>query len=592
MKNYILIFSLFLFHNSSIYCQSGNLVPNSSFENGDNNRPNSDNDIPNCDFWKKHLNTADWYKEESGLFQSDFVDAHTGTGYIGFAPCEGVKIQLEQDIKHMKYVVISLWFSPQTLENSEILVSLSKGNPGSSSVLLGYECSVNGPFLSTDFQLTVSVDSQEHQVGEWYYYESEPILVTYEGYNAYGDPFCNDCYNWLVISGKDDHENSGGEYVYIDDVSVIQFDGCEHVCATSEGPHRISSNLDTYLYNSDDESDLGANGHVRTYVHTGTTSDFDAFDYGTYEEVESSDVVTGCIPNNPHNYQYLIENAVKIHFTVLNSSGALIYFQEIYDYNGLHDEINGIIYPDYLFVWNGQNTISVNTYTTLLYIEFCGGRDIAIDAGVYVEYNDGTIISDLSGLDIRIDEIENCCEDNYKIQNVTYTAENTYRNDADDYIRAGENITSTVASGPVHVSLGAKVSYYAGNNIFLEPGFSADGEFNAEIHNCGSAPKSYGTIKGDSRKRTLPFREAKESIGKRPTNHIKVYPNPATNKLFFDSGDEIIDIEIYSLDGKLLIQEINLNKVSYQLDVSQLKGSYIVKYRTLTTNFTKLIVVE
>lgn len=584
MKNNILVFALFLISFGTLFGQFGvNIVPNSGFENGNNNRPNQHSQMNKSDFWREQVNTPDWYREGEGLFQSGIVEAHSGIGYMGFSPCEGAKVKLEEEIDHLNYVVISFWYSPESYTNTNILVSLTQENPATND---NYSCSEDGPLISPNFQLTIPVESDggnaEHQIGQWYFYESEPILIDYEDSGRY---------EWLVISGKDEHENGGGEYVYVDDVSVIQFGGCEHVCSISNMPNRIisSQDIDTYLYNSDDENNLGGENQVRTYVPIGGSSDAPAD-----EEMESDLVRIICLPNTEFRLNYLIENAVRIQFMVLNplANGDLIYYQEVYDYNGLHDEYDGVIFPDYLFEYNGQNTQSGSTYSTLLYIEFCGGRDILIDAGVYVEYNDGTEPADVSGNDIQIAEIENCCDEYYEIQNVIYTFGNTYRYDANDYIRAGENITTTEAPGPVYVTWNADVTYYAGNNIFLEPGFSADGRFKAEIHACGNAPKSFDLTEGSSRRKMLKRYEEDTDKVESLNNVIKVYPNPTSHKLFLDSDEEIIGVKIYSLDGKLLFEDINVNNNRYSVDVDHLKGTFILKCQTLNSNFTKLIVVE
>lgn len=146
--NFLILCALILVCNNFLGQADGeNLVPNSSFENGNNNKPDDEGQVNKCDNWSKQVNSPDWFKEADGLFQSNFLDAHTGIGYIGFSSCEGAKVKLDQEIEHMNYVVISFWFSPETVTNTDILVSLTRGNPNSDG---NYECSEDGPLFQTD----------------------------------------------------------------------------------------------------------------------------------------------------------------------------------------------------------------------------------------------------------------------------------------------------------------------------------------------------------------------------------------------------------------------------------------------------------
>jgi hypothetical protein len=54
---------------------------------------------------------------------------------------------------------------------------------------------------------------------------------------------------------------------------------------------------------------------------------------------------------------------------------------------------------------------------------------------------------------------------------------------------------------------------------------------------------------------------------------VKLYPNPASSTITLSSGDQVVQASIYSLDGRLLIQQ----KTKHRLDISMLAdGMYII----------------
>lgn len=67
-----------------------------------------------------------------------------------------------------------------------------------------------------------------------------------------------------------------------------------------------------------------------------------------------------------------------------------------------------------------------------------------------------------------------------------------------------------------------------------------------------------------------------------PQQQFKLYPNPANNKiqLEFDANEKTI-IEIYDMQGRLVMKQAVQNKTTQQLDISNLpKGAYICKIQT------------
>ncbi len=77
---------------------------------------------------------------------------------------------------------------------------------------------------------------------------------------------------------------------------------------------------------------------------------------------------------------------------------------------------------------------------------------------------------------------------------------------------------------------------------------------------------------------------------------VKVYPNPAKNKIYFDissTGINSSNVSIYTIEGKLIsLQNLNI-QTDKSMDISQLDpGMYFVKVATASFNSTQKIVVS
>lgn len=71
---------------------------------------------------------------------------------------------------------------------------------------------------------------------------------------------------------------------------------------------------------------------------------------------------------------------------------------------------------------------------------------------------------------------------------------------------------------------------------------------------------------------------------------FNIYPNPASNKIYFQSKNQIESIEIFDLEGKLIYKN-KLNLESNELDISNLiSGTYILKITSKGQSLTKKIV--
>lgn len=72
-------------------------------------------------------------------------------------------------------------------------------------------------------------------------------------------------------------------------------------------------------------------------------------------------------------------------------------------------------------------------------------------------------------------------------------------------------------------------------------------------------------------------------------NSISLYPNPANNQLYFTTREVVSTIQIFSVDGKLILS--NPAIFNNQIDISNLQsGTYIIKITTASGNFTSKFV--
>jgi Secretion system C-terminal sorting domain len=512
-----------------------NLVPNSSFENGVEGRPNGLGQINYCDDWKE-INSPDWSKESPGLFQTSTIGPHTGLGFAGYSMSEGIQVKLNSQIEAHSMLSIGFWFSPESfMLESEINFYLRNSE---------YFEINNAPDINMEnsFHVMVPIPEYEYQPGQWYHYEIPPFLWTSES-----SP------NWLVMIGN----TLGTTYVFVDDIVVYQFPPCWHTCVEDAGPLTIKTTMDSYLY----EEPLGA------------TAGGVFFDHST-----NPDVINVAVGNTTNNFAYFIENAVRVKFLVLGTNDQIIWSEDSYDYNGLHDPD----YPDFAVIWNGEmldgGFLPADTYIYSLKIWQCQGPTIEIQSDLYHEtYNPPAIASLGSRTN---DNIELCCEENFIIQNTQYfplADEGWLRLDANDFILAGQNVDSGQPSGQVVVNNNAKVAYYAANAINLEPGFvvSDEGEFEAGLYLCGAAPRNFNSMQRNITRRHSPLTPDINA-----PNSLTIAPNPTKSEITLSSELPLQRISIYSAMGNLVLEYINSFK-STTLDLSALsQGIYFLYAQT------------
>ncbi len=144
----------------------------------------------------------------------------------------------------------------------------------------------------------------------------------------------------------------------------------------------------------------------------------------------------------------------------------------------------------------------------------------------------------------------------------------------DVFLEASDIITSEAT-----VSIGRKVSYRAGNDVHLTPGFHAEqgAKFHAFIHPCdvpGNSfqPKAAIFVQSDLNKE----RDDEDET-------MLVFPDPAHDVLTLDPGENdsapsLTTIRIYDTTGQLVLERQLQNGLE-QVDVSALRpGLYTVRW--------------
>lgn len=420
-----------------------NIAPNPSFEDLDAAHPNSPSALSQLQHltdWK-NFESSDLISQESGKYNSLYLpnyavmQAHTGTKFIGFGPCEGAQAKLTETVPAMNWVTVSLWFSPNDFEDTEINVYLLEEKAPDGALVDCYNPDIG---YEVNFKIPVRADNTflnaEHVPGSWYHYVSAPQLVADKEYK------------WIALKGENiPGDVNSDKYVYVDDISVEKFEYCDHICAGS----------------------------------------------GITDPI----VFTNIIPNAMYGNSYLnffttVQNATEVEMTVWDTWGGESYYWHSFDLNGLADPG----YSDFAIVWNGNSTATGGDFiaNTAYPIRIVARNCVDLfwyDGMIVVTGIDSPPANPYAATQNRLGP--DCCPDYQYIQNVVYPANNKEIVAVDDFIKAGYSVTAP-PFGPVAVSDQAVVSYRAGNYIDLDTGFQVlpGGNFEAFIEPCGASPKS------------------------------------------------------------------------------------------------------
>lgn len=151
---------------------------------------------------------------------------------------------------------------------------------------------------------------------------------------------------------------------------------------------------------------------------------------------------------------------------------------------------------------------------------------------------------------------------------------------ASENFQAGLSITASSV-----INNGLIVNYKAGQNITLNPGFSAEATgaslFHAYIGPCDGIA-SFTRNNNSSENYS---KETKVSI----TSEVKIYPNPASDYITINTGNEqLVSWEMYDMSGKSVLRG-NSEKIDVQ---NILKGSYLLKINLEKKQISKIVMIK
>jgi hypothetical protein len=74
---------------------------------------------------------------------------------------------------------------------------------------------------------------------------------------------------------------------------------------------------------------------------------------------------------------------------------------------------------------------------------------------------------------------------------------------------------------------------------------------------------------------------------------LRIYPNPATDRIFIESAMDIQSVEILDLRGsQMLLKEADLLQRNLELSLILPQGIYLVKVRTEKAAYTRRIMIS
>lgn len=148
--------------------------------------------------------------------------------------------------------------------------------------------------------------------------------------------------------------------------------------------------------------------------------------------------------------------------------------------------------------------------------------------------------------------------------------------------QAGQSI---IASSAINDDL--TINYKAGQNVNLLPGFYVKATRGSLFH-AYIGPCDDGEIIGRNGNLSKNITQKDNSITL-SSSEIKIYPNPTSNYINVDPGNEkLISWELYDLSGKNI-----LKGSSKQVNVQSLpKASYLIKIKTDKKQVTKKVIVK
>ncbi|MBL4651599.1 MAG: T9SS type A sorting domain-containing protein [Flavobacteriales bacterium] len=530
---------IILAYVSCTYCQT-NIVPNAGFETKDalalNSKPDGVSQIGALKNWK-NFETSDFYSESTfsgsyaigvagnGLSTAYDLSAHTGTNYIGFGPCEGVQVKLEQTIESNTWVKFSFWASPRAYRNTTVNAYLLEKRAPPGAIGNADKClnpninfEPNGHFV---FNL---VGSGVHQPGSWYKFESEWQLVS-KGIE----------YKWLAIKGENIEGTLAHQfYVYVDDVSVEIMDFCDHPCVA---------------------------------------------DLGTVDFIASNTVTQ----NTP--FSFIMENALEYNIVIYSGGNEVLRSAEI-NPNGLDNGTDPNT-PFWEVTWNGDDSHNGTTVQTGVYeyqysLSNCSSSiDFRFDGDATLFTGAGTIptinVIDGSGTSVtptpypqypfggRVPEFDYqyCCVPRIEKRNAPI-----------DIVADYEASEEIILADNYKIPSDGILNFSAGNRIILEPGFTSDFGSNVVFRIDGCSPELRIANSNGDNKSIVNFTSQ------------EVYKNEDNDALIINSNDNLrVNIFPNPNNGEFTLA-LPAEKTA-TIIVSNMLGAVVIQTRT-TENTTQL----
>lgn len=136
----------------------------------------------------------------------------------------------------------------------------------------------------------------------------------------------------------------------------------------------------------------------------------------------------------------------------------------------------------------------------------------------------------------------------------------------------------SVATSPVKESITQELSSNSiSGNTYVEYTSeftaTAEGVYYFGFGNVTAPVAENGALRIDN----VRFNKINLSVSDVSKNQIKIFPNPVKDQLTVQSSEKILKVEVYTIDGKLLVTTLNTDKIDFSQNP---KGLYLIKIYT------------
>jgi hypothetical protein len=520
---------------------SQNLLYNGGFEDGDHYGDNIEgkmlltgrldhwiSDCSNCDQFNAapYHHSPDWFDIRFGYCQQPFE----GYRLLGMDRYELIEQKInadfiKNDILYCKFQLFKGSWNPGNFpkyyEGMQLKVYLANERMQYIPYNVESDFCVHKDQIGQDIICikTIDLNSSEIEVDEW-----NKISFFFEA----PDP----SYNWFAIEVVRPNAICGHDgltYIYLDDVQLMHY--CNHPCMTDFAPIEILSGIPNVCY----------------------------------------------VNMNPGVWNVKVKNAQRITLIVFDLYGGEHIFSD-FDVNGLLDDQWG--YDYYTFIWNGYETdfspFPQDEYTFKLNISNCNETQSYEGRIMVFPNGEPIVVPELNQMEFDNDD---CCIPNLFLSNIV---------DVSNYYL----VSNSIITGGQYFNIpqNGHVTFDAGEEIIIGPGFHAysGSDFTAKICGCNSDSRSYSvqnsTIEDNS---AVVFKLSDFSSTVSPVNdsidvRINIYPNPTNDFLYVSSNSLLMQVEIMSTIGSVLIYNKEMEH-NNKIDVSNLEpGVYLSRLTTVS----------